>query len=361
MKLTSIVSLGVLASVAYGLDSAGDLHDDSVAWQTNLKATIARFADEVVDHGYLSRSNGYRKILPEYKVRKYLSDLQSYMIHTLNYPVAKYFDACAGSKNAYAMEFQDYVNCRLKVQRMYQTYPAINPLLNADQLRKLKTKVIKSRFQTQINHEEFMQMESMVFLLIGSAVFEISDSNSDFKVQLFSGARGQEGYQMVTELARMYRIPFKEVINVSEGCTGVGDIVKLILILAKLEWNHVQNKLLNENASLKMPSKIDQEWQERLDARKAWEEKQQRIKQQQQQAQQYNYRNRQNYNNNNYNNQGSYNNNNYRYNNNRYYNKKSAMDSINEKCGNFRDKSISPEEKKNRLMCFFNQQRHGNK
>ena len=63
---------------------------------------------------------------------------------------------------------------------------------------------------------------------------------------------------MLTELTRLYKRDFKDVKNVLSSCTGSGDVIKIILTVAKLEWhdikqivaNNVQDEYNNQPATM---------------------------------------------------------------------------------------------------------------
>jgi len=403
MKLASLVCVtGLALKSSFALESAGDFHDDSFSWQWNYKEEIARIVDEIISHGYISKSDG-TELISSTKLDKYINDLGDYMDFKLKFPIQEYFDYCAGQQDAHMISYQDYVQCRLKLQRGMQLYPNIYPLISQEQMKQLRIFKIRSGYSETLSKDDFKKLETLALIISGAAIFQNSDTNSDGNVDVFEGYTNAEGYQMLTELTRMYKREIAGVTRTLASCTGSGDVIKIILTVAKLEWHEIKkivatggvqsNIEYNQPEPTRAPTRAPVRTRARTRAptraptttattttttprrrtqaprrrtqapRRNYNQQRNRYNQPSESSQnrnRQNYQNRQqqNYNSNKrqqYQQQRQQQKQNFQKN--RQPSKAVDNNSKIEKCGDFRDNRISAEEKKNRLLCFFNSKR----
>ena len=85
-KLGFSVFLSFAIKNGASLDSAGDFNDDSFSWQWNYKNEIARIVDQIVQNGYVSKSDG-TELISSTKLNKYVDDLGDYMDFKLKFPI----------------------------------------------------------------------------------------------------------------------------------------------------------------------------------------------------------------------------------------------------------------------------------
>jgi len=374
MKLTSIfLTVPVLLHYGRGLEEAADqasqdAQDDSVAWQWNLKNRIDSIITDITTKGYIGSTSDQTAFISSSKLSKYIKNLADYADFKLKIPFSTWFDYCGGGESLSSISFSDYKACRMRLQNNLVLYNGISPLISDAQIDLLKTFKIRSQYQSTLNLDEFKQLESLHYVIFGSAIFQLSDSNADGKVEVFEGYNQAEGYQMLNEMARLFNMDLVDVKKLLMSCTGSGNVIKLMLTQTKIEQINWQNLIASgpSNTAFHPPAPALPQAQQRRPTSYQQNYNQQNYNQQNYNQQSYN---QQNYNQQNYNQNYNYN---YRnYNRNHQYTAPEQPPqapqpeqpvpaaNTHTNCKNFREKDISAEEKKNRLLCFFNSKRRG--